>query len=70
MGAEVPRPKALKAWGRLEAMADKGILDAWCPECVEVRKHKLLDPGSCQCTVCGHVEQMTRPLKPGEEVQA
>lgn len=48
---------------------DQGILDAWCPACKEVRTFKLLDPGSCKCTVCGHVEQMQRPLKPGEQVQ-
>lgn len=49
-------------------MAEKGTLDAWCPDCKEVRKFVLMDPGSCKCTVCGHVEQMQRPLKPGEQV--
>lgn len=42
-------------------------LDAWCPDCSEVRRHIVLDPGSCQCPVCGHVEVLTRPLNPGEE---
>lgn len=49
---------------------DQGILDAWCPACNEVRTFKLQDPGSCVCMVCGHVEQMTRPLKPGEQVRS
>ena len=50
-------------------MADAGLLDDWCPACKEVRTFRLLDPGACKCTVCGHVEQMQRPLKPGEQVQ-
>jgi uncharacterized Zn finger protein len=38
------------------------VLDAWCTQCSEVRKHDLLDPGSCRCQVCGHVEVLQKPL--------
>lgn len=37
-------------------------LDAWCETCSEVRVFVVQDPGSCKCTVCGHVEQMFAPL--------
>ena len=38
------------------------VLDAWCTQCSDVRKHDLLDAGSCRCQVCGHVEVLTKPL--------
>ncbi len=37
-------------------------MDAYCVQCGEVRSHHLLDEGSCECTVCGHVEELFRPL--------
>ncbi len=40
------------------------VVDAYCIACDEVRKHEVhvADPGSCACRVCGHVEQMVKPL--------
>lgn len=43
----------------------EGTVDAWCVNCGEVRRHDVQDPGSCKCTVCGHVEPMFAPLKEG-----
>ena len=38
------------------------VLDAWCEKCADVRKHDVLDPGSCKCQVCGSVQQMMTPI--------
>jgi uncharacterized Zn finger protein len=38
------------------------VLDAWCDSCSEVRKHDLLDPGSCKCQKCGHVQVLMKPV--------
>lgn len=38
------------------------VLDAWCEKCSEVRKHDVVDPGSCKCRVCGSVQQMMKPI--------
>jgi hypothetical protein len=45
-------------------MVSKVLLDAYCPHCDEVRKHEVegLDRGGCKCTVCGHEQQMYKPL--------
>jgi uncharacterized Zn finger protein len=40
------------------------VLDAWCDSCTEVRKHDVLDPGSCRCQVCGQVQVLMTPLAP------
>ena len=42
------------------------VLDAWCEKCSEVRKHDLLDPGSCKCQVCGSVQVLMKPLAQGQ----
>ena len=42
------------------------VLDAYCEACAEVRKHDLLDPGSCKCQVCGRVQVLMTPIAPGQ----
>jgi hypothetical protein len=42
------------------------VLDAWCEKCEDVRKFDVMDPGSCKCQVCGHVQVMMTPLAPGQ----
>lgn len=43
------------------AVAPGRIVDAWCPECMEVRRHTVVAAGMCQCQVCGHQEPMVAP---------
>lgn len=42
------------------------VLDAWCGKCLDVRKHTLVDPGSCRCQVCGEVTLLMKPLAPDQ----
>lgn len=42
------------------------VLDAWCEKCGEVRKHDVMDPGSCKCQICGSVQVLMKPLAPGQ----
>lgn len=46
-------------------MHDLRIVDAYCDSCGEARRHEVTaeDPGSCRCTVCGHVQLNYEPVE-------